>query len=155
VVDARLGQMDQASFETQPNWDHMLRSNKKLCLYVPINYNFRAVDGAVLLLDHSAKKAHLFLLQITLSIRHKDSEADFYSSMWFSWVQSIEAAGFTVESTFVWIDKEQPSMQFQPALTKKLCSGGKVVQPEYYSTHVGIGQIDQKLGVIQFRQWHG
>ena len=148
VVDERLGRMDQASFETLPNWDYMLWSDKELCLYVPTNYNFRAVDGAILLLDHSAKSAHLFLLQITLSMRHKESDKDFYSNMWFEWVESIETAGFTVESTFVWIDKKQPSTQTEPVLTRTLRSGTKIVRPEYCSTHVGIGQVDERLAVV-------
>jgi len=66
AVDPRLGQMDQAFYKTQPNWDHMLLGNKEQCLYVPMNYNFRAVDSVRVLLDHKAMIAHPFLLHITI-----------------------------------------------------------------------------------------
>jgi hypothetical protein len=148
VVHPDLGRMDQASFKTQPDWRNLLWSNKSLCLYVPTDYNFRAVDGVILLLDHKAKIAHLFPLQITLSMRHKESDKDFYSEMWFPWIQPFEHAGITVNSTFVWIDKKEPSTRSQSPLIKELRSGTRIVHPGYNSVHVGIREVDSELASI-------
>jgi len=81
-------------------------------------------------------------------MRHKESDKDFYSKTWFSWIVDLEFAGFTVKSTFVWIDKKQPSTGSQPAPIKQLRSGEKLVQPEYCSMHLGIGQVDRKLAIV-------
>jgi hypothetical protein len=131
VVDTRLTKMDHAMFNVQPNWQNLLSSDHTHCLYVPTNFNFPAVDGAILFLDHRQKIAHLFLLQITLSLRHRDSDATFYTQMWRNWTKAITEAGFTdIDTTFVWINKQQPSSEAKPGVSRTTCQGTKDVHPD-------------------------
>ena len=148
IVSPSLGQMSHAPFTIKPNWDHQLSSGHPVCLYVPTAYNFKAVDAIILHVDYNTKKVNMYLIQITLSIWHKPSDKDFYGEMWERWVESLENAGFTVESTFVWIDKKQPAGHTGPQLVKKLWSGTKTIHPEYCSVHVGIGQVDPRLAIV-------
>jgi hypothetical protein len=145
AVNTQLRRMSHASFQGRPNWDALLKSDYELCLYTPRPYNFKAVDGVILLLCHSTKQAHMYPIQFTLSMRHKKSDKDFYTEMWRSWAKPIEDAGFTLESTFVWIDKKQPSDQIEPARVRKLKSQEIIVHPEYRVTHVGVEQVDPRL----------
>ena len=146
VVNPILDRMDRVSFRYTPDWDNLLLTDKTRCLYVPTTFNFNyGVDGVILLLDHSTKEAHLYPIQMTLSLRHKASDSDFYSMRGLSWIRSIEEAGFVVNMTFVWIDKEQPSNELYSALTKHFRSRSLFARPAYVSTHIGIGQVDKQL----------
>jgi len=146
VVDQRLTKMDHAVFQVLPRWQDLLSSDHTCCLYVPTSFNFPAVDGAILLLDHKKKIAHLFPLQITLSLRHRDSDATFYAQKWRSWTKGITEAGFTnIATTFVWIDKKQPSSEAKPKVSRTTRQGTTAVHPGYQSIHVGIKDIDPTL----------
>ena len=145
AVSTRLGRMSHSSFQEKPNWNQLLTTDETTRLYIPTTYNYRAVDGVILFLDHRFKQAHMYPIQITISMRHKKSDKDFYAEMWKEWVAPIEMAGFTIESTFVWIDRKQPSEQIEPALVKEFRSGMKIVRPDYRVIHIGIEQVDRDL----------
>ena len=145
MVDSNLNQMDRVMFQDKPSWKNRLLTKEKCCLYVPAAYNFDHVDGVILRLDDRDKKAHLYPIQITLSLRHKASDSDFYSTMYPNWIKPIEDEGFAVESTFVWIDKKEPSVQSHPGLSRNLHSGNRTVRCRYNSTHIRIGRVDEKL----------
>jgi hypothetical protein len=101
------------------------------------------MDAVILLVDYDTKMAHMYPIQITLSMWHKDSEEKFYTGLRWKWV---EKAGFTVKSTFVWIDKKQPADHIAAQVVRKLRSGTKIVRPEHCSVHIGVGQVDHILG---------
>ncbi|KAF8343536.1 hypothetical protein F5887DRAFT_918364 [Amanita rubescens] len=145
VVNPKLKQMSTASFKTQPNFDHHLSSDHDVCLYIPDDYNFMAVDGVILLLNRTSKKATVFSIQFTLSQNHKQSDKDFHEKLWSTWTEPIASAGFKVRSTFVWIDKEQPSEHVEDKVVKKLRSGRKIVHPKYSVIHVGAKAVHPRL----------
>jgi len=66
------------------------------------------VDGVILLLDRASKQATMFPIQFALSKDNTQSDKEFYTKLWPTWIQAIISAGFTVQSTFVWIDKSSP-----------------------------------------------
>lgn len=143
AVDPKLGRMSSASFETQPAFAQLLSTDHTTCLYVPIN--FMAVDGIILLLDRASKKATMFSIQFTLSHNHKQSDKEFHMRLWSTWIEPIVSAGFSVHSTFVWIDKNQPSDHVEHEVVRVLRSGDKVVHPEYSVVHVGVEMVDSRL----------
>ncbi|KAF8228860.1 hypothetical protein L208DRAFT_1402992 [Tricholoma matsutake] len=146
VIDERLGKMGHSVFHHQPIWQNLLSSDHTHRLYVPTDFNFQAVDGAILLLDRVKKIAYLFLLQITLSLRHKDSEETFYTEMWRKWTMEITQAGFsTIYTKFVWIDKKQPSAKAKPEMSRTTRQGTTPVHPKYESVHIGVVDVDPKL----------
>jgi hypothetical protein len=65
--------------------------------------------------------------------------------MWQEWKTGLTVAGFTVELTFVYIDKTQPTAEVVPELAKGLWNVTKVVYPRYSRVHVGIEQVDRRL----------
>jgi hypothetical protein len=145
AVHPELGRMSTASFETQPAFTQLLSTDHTIRLYVPTAYNFMAVDGVILLLDRASKKATMFSIQFTLSQNHKQSDKEFHMRLWSTWIEPIVSAGFSVHSTFVWIDKKQPSEHVEPKLVKVLRSGDKVVHPDYSVVHVGVEMVDSRL----------
>ena len=145
AVDQNLGRMLTASFETQPVFTEFLSTDHNVRLYIPAAYNFMAVDGIILLLDRASSQATMFPIQFTLSPNHKQSDKDFHTKLWSTWIELLTSAGFIVQSTFVWIDKKQPSDHFEPELVRALRSGNKVVHPEYSVVHVGVEMVDSRL----------
>jgi hypothetical protein len=132
AVNPSLGRMSHTSFKTKPDWDHQLSAGHTIRLYIPTAYNFKAVDAVILFVDYETAKVHMYLIQITLIMQHKPSEKAFYRGMCEDWVRSLKEAGYTVESTFVWIDKKQPVNRIKP-------------QPRYLSMHIGIADVDPRL----------
>jgi hypothetical protein len=146
AVHPDLGRMSTANFGTEPAFDQLLSTNNHtICLYVPTAYNFMSVDGVILLVDHNSKKATMFPIQFTLSQNHKQSDGEFHTRLWLTWIKPITSAGFSVHSTFVWIDKKQPSEHVEPKVVKKLQSGSKFVHPEYSVVHVGVEMVNSRL----------
>jgi hypothetical protein len=149
AVHRKLGKMSTASFQDNPAFEEFLSSNHTSCLYIPTAFNFKAVDGVVLLLERgSKKKATMFPIQFTLSQNHPRSDKKFYEELWSTWIQPIVSAGFCVHSTFVWIDKKQPSECVKPKVVKELRSGDKIVQPEYSVVHVGVEMVNKRLASV-------
>ncbi|KAM6502225.1 hypothetical protein JOM56_002202 [Amanita muscaria] len=148
AVNPKLGQMSTASFSRQPAFNAFLLSDHNICLYVPNAYNFKTVDGVILLLDRASKQATMFPIQFTLSQNHKQSDKEFHTQLWPSWIEPITAAGFSVQSTFVWIDKKQPSEHVELKLVRVLRSGDREVHPEYTVVHVGVKMVDSRLASV-------
>jgi len=148
AVHPKLGRMSHAFFETHPNFTQFLATDHETCIYFPTSYDFRAVDAVILFLDRSSKQAIIFPIQFTLTPRDKPSDKDFHTMFWSGWIEPIDSAGYSVQSTFVWIDKKQPSEDVEPKLVKSLRSGDKVVHPDYSVIHVGVKMVDQRLASV-------
>jgi hypothetical protein len=145
AVDPKLGRMSTGSFGTQPAFSEFLLTDHTIRLYIPTTYNFLTVDGVILLLDRASKQATMFSIQFTLSQNHKQSDVEFHTRLWSTWVEPIISAGFSVESTFVWIDKKQPSEHVKGELVRELRSGDKVIHPAYTVHHVGVEMVNARL----------
>ena len=145
AVHPNLGRMTTARFEAEPAFTEFLSTDHTIRLYIPDAYNFIAVDGVILLLNRTSKQATMFPIQFTLSQNHKQSDKEFHTRLWSTWIKPITLAGFSVQSTLVWIDKKQPSEDVKPKLVKSLRSGTKAVHPEYSVVHVGVEMVDSRL----------
>lgn len=145
AVHPGLDRMPSASFDDKPAFDNFLSTERERCLYIPTAYNFKTVDGAILLLDRQSKKATIFAIQFTLSDRHKQSDVEFHTELWSKWIKPIVRAEFTVDSTFVWIDTKEPSQHVHRKTVRALRSGDQVVHPEYSVIHVDVETVDRKL----------
>ena len=140
-----LGPMATATFETVPDWYPFLNSGHTHRLFIPTAYNFKAVDGVILLLNRSGKSALMLPIQFTLSPRHRSSDDVFYTTMWWEWVRPLEEAGFKVESTFVWIDPNQPADEIKDVVIKAFRHNEKTVRPGYRAKHIEVEKVDLKL----------
>jgi hypothetical protein len=145
AIDPKIGRMSTARFLGQPDFSEIFSTGHTTCLYVPIPYNFMTVDGVILLLDRDSKKATIFSIQFTLSQNHKQSDKQFHMMLWPTWSQQLFSAGFNVQSTFVWIDKKQPSEHAELEQVRALRSGAKVIHPAYSVIHVGVESVNSGL----------
>jgi hypothetical protein len=152
TVNPNLKQMSTATFQSNPDFSEFLSTDLTTRLYIPIPYNFKAVDGVILSLDRKSKRATMFPIQFTLSKDHKESDKDFHTLLWPRWREKIVSAGFEVYLTFVWIDQKQPSIRFEPEQVKTLRSGNMVCD-EYSVIHVGVEDVDLNLAsALRFKQ---
>jgi hypothetical protein len=140
-VNKSLRKMDYAWFVTQPSW----KMDQPCCLYIPSAYNYQSIDGIILSLDSRKKHAHLFPVQITLSRKHKNVEDPFYRQLYPEWIKSFQSDGFTVDSTFVWIDEKGPNEEQKAEQSRKLRGRTIVLAPGHTSVHIGVRHVDKRL----------
>jgi hypothetical protein len=141
-VNSQLDKMGRRFFDDTPDWS----SNISRTLYVPTSSSFEAIDGIILM--QAGEDAHLFPIQITIIPRHKDSESTFFAKRWGEWVKPLQDRGLKIHTTFVWIDLQPPSEKHRTARVQELRTRDILVNPEYRSTHLGISQVDSRLGEL-------
>ncbi|PVF93480.1 hypothetical protein CPB86DRAFT_818794 [Serendipita vermifera] len=149
VVQPELTKMEAIAFPQDPYWNPQITSKTACRLYYPDKYNYRCIDGIILLLKfepQEAKEAHFFPMQVTLNKVHKDSEADFYQGIqWPAWKKELENAGFAVKSTFVWIGKGASSSEVKRLRSKKTRHTDMEFETEYLSRYINIAKVDSTL----------
>jgi hypothetical protein len=148
AINQKLSRMSTTSFSICPDFGEFLSSGHTTRLYVPIPYNFMAVDGVILLLDRKSKQVTMFSIQFTLSQNYKQSYTQFLTELLPAWSKKIilaASAGFTVQSTIVWIDKKQPSKHVKCEQVKALRFNNMDIYPEHSVIHVGVESVDSSL----------
>jgi hypothetical protein len=71
---------------------------RSLALYVPLNFNYRDIDGLILQLNFTTKQAYMFPIQVTIAKSHKDSKRSVFSN-WGSWTRGLN--DFEITATFL------------------------------------------------------
>jgi hypothetical protein len=104
------GELERRFFHDTPVWNTALNS------YLPEQFNYANVDGAIPHVTSRApnRKAHLYLIQITTAMKHKNSEDALYRNQWSKWAADLDRQGWDLTSTFIWIDREKPEKTLQP-----------------------------------------
>jgi hypothetical protein len=113
IVALALTKMHTVTFQSPIPWGGCLDEDKTLRLFLPNVYNFRFIDAIILRLDTESNQAHLYPIRMTLLGSHMDSERQFYEYLWPSWSKDLAKYGLKVDSTFIWIDKDRPSIPWQ------------------------------------------
>jgi len=85
-----------------------------LALYIPLTFNFKAIDGLILSLDKVNMVAHLIPIQVTISQRHSDSESKFFEN-WSNWISGL--GSYSANATFLWITKASGPISNKVAYT--------------------------------------
>jgi len=131
----------------KPNWNTLIDNDQHDChLYLPSQFNYTNIDAAILhIKSRKSKDAHLYLIQVTLAKKHKDSEMLFYQKQWQDWVHDLESNKWTLNSTFVWIDLKQPDEQLKQKKVLGLRSRDAEVHPEYTHRRVGLTSLDPRF----------
>ena len=136
-------------FQQVPKWDSFIDSTDHTYtsrLYLPNTFNYANVDGAILqITSRKRKRAHLYLIQITLAKHHKDSETAFYQNQWRNWVQALEEKSWRVKSTFVWIDKQAPEQGVKEQKVLVTRSGERELTPRYHYWRSGFQSLDMRF----------
>lgn len=146
AVDSKLDQeIGTRWFSETPDWVSFIQDMDDCCLYLPEQFNYPNIDGAILLLNRKQKQAHLFVIRVTLTRKHKDSEMRFYETQYEGWTKTLRIENFTVSSSFVWIGQSERSSEVIPPVIEDTQSGTRVVRPEYTRHCVSIESLDKML----------
>ena len=143
AVSTDLGKpMKVEYFEVTPAWTTFIQSGESLRLYLPLTFNYPAINAAILQLNCTNMTAHLFLIQVALAKRYKKSEANFYQNQWPTWTKPLVDNNFQIKSTFVWIDEHGPEKHEAP---ETVWNTTHVLNAAYTTQHVGVAQMNRSL----------
>ena len=140
--------LDKVFFDQQPDMKQLLNGCKTCQLYLPTIFNFPNIDALIVRVNNKGKGkgAYFYPIQITIAKVHKDSEAAFYREQWEAWKDPFVQKGYKVFSTFVWVNREEPSKKDVPEKTrgsrqKKVM----VVEHAWQVETVTIKSLDMRL----------
>jgi hypothetical protein len=77
-----------------------LSIDKPSTYYVPLQFNFKAIDALYVEVNEHKRTAKIVAIQITVAKRHTDSASNFFAD-WEAWTCSLR--GFTITPIFLWI----------------------------------------------------
>ena len=114
---------------------------------MPTAFNFRAIDGIILLLypskgGNKKKKALLLPLQVTIAKSHSDSEKIFFND-WDKWVASLQ--DFDVDVEFLWVTDGDSSFKEIKEEYRWTRSGKVLKHPAYRSTNIPIKSVNPDI----------
>jgi hypothetical protein len=115
-------------------------------LYVPISFNFRAVDAVMVFRDKARTEAVVVGVQITISKTHSDSETKFFAD--WQWWESVLGCS-KVSFRFLWIledAKGKLGTEDVDAGKRPLRGTTKVFHPPFTRTRVTVKDISKDIG---------
>jgi hypothetical protein len=117
-------------------------------LYVPAVYNFKAIDGLLVILDADERLVHLVPLQITIASVHDNSETKFFED-WKVWTDQFIKEGYIVHCSFVWIEQhvQEWNKSEVSEMVKRLRGKERVIQVSHRSYRLPIKMVNE--GVVQ------
>ncbi|KAK2784170.1 hypothetical protein FQN53_008779 [Emmonsiellopsis sp. PD_33] len=118
--------------------------DKEVALYWPKNFNFPPVDALLLRLNSAAKRAELFVIQITIQQDHRDSEERFFRD-WASWRRCLYDYDITV--TFFRITAHGKS-EGKPVVEKSheaRGEGDKTVGLQYQFVDISLEDVNASV----------
>lgn len=110
--------------------------------YVPLKFNFKAVDAIYVEVNERKSTATIVAIQITVAKRHRDSPADFFAQ-WEQWIHLLK--DFTIMPIFLWIVEGTRGEADVKGKLRELRTGQKTLWPEYVTHWVSIDQVDKNL----------
>lgn len=138
-IGANLGtSMELRLLEGSPDFGNAITD--KPVLYRPRKFNFRAIDGVIILVksddDKEKKKLSIFPFQITVTPHtHSDSRELFFKHFGW-WITDLPK--FDVELEFLWITPECRDSQEYPADTK-------LKRPKHIERYIPFEVVDKEI----------
>jgi len=124
-----------------------LSIEKESTYYVPLMFNFKAIDALYVEVNQPQKTARLVAIQITVAKRHTDSAYKFFAD-WEAWTDSLTRSGFTITPLFLWIVENTRGKAEVEARLTELRQRRITVNPSYVAHWVMIDQVDKVLADI-------
>jgi len=146
VIQGLQKPLEKASFDDYPSVANMVLDGRRWRLFVPSTYYFANIDAAVLHMDHTKRMAHAYLIQVTIAKDHKDSENIFYENQWKRWEAKFREHNYKVDSTFVWINREEPTTQDVEPVSRRTRNAGKTITVQgRKSMRISVKALDLAL----------
>lgn len=148
--NAELGnQLKMEPFDDVPPLATVSDNNRADRLYVPNAFNYSNIDGAIVRLDFDAKKARVYLIQVTIAKSHKDSEQDFYLKQWGKWKAVLESNGYQASSEFIWVglwksDTKVVAGQGRPTRQEP----DRITVDPHTTSRVSVETLDKQLDTL-------
>jgi hypothetical protein len=116
---------------------------QEVTLYVPLRFNFPAVDAVIVEVDGKKKAVLLVPLQITIADRHSDSEEKFFET-WADWEGQLH--GYSVRVLFVWVKEGTRSPVESIEERKKDLRRAIVGRPGYERSSITVKDVNHDVG---------
>jgi hypothetical protein len=138
--NAPQGELWRKFFQEVPDWNTAYDK----CLYMPMQFNYANFGGATLhITSRKPNKAHLYLIQVTIAMEHKNFEVAFCRDQWSKWVEDLIENGWDLKSTSIWIDRKEAEESQRAQVTKiPAC-------PHYTRWRTGFTSIDSRFGRVE------
>ncbi|RPB23915.1 hypothetical protein L211DRAFT_808963 [Terfezia boudieri ATCC MYA-4762] len=115
-------------------------------LYIPVSFNYRAVDAILVAVDKQKDEAIITGVQITISRTHSDSEAKFFSG-WEWWRDIVDCT--TVSFRFLWIVEDvgqNPATALIQSGKRRLRSHTALWCPGFERRYVSVKDVSMDIG---------
>ena len=116
-------------------------------LYIPAAFNYKAVDGILVALDTANDTARITAIRITISERHSDSEARFFTD--WKWWRDIVACS-KVKFRFLWIIEDvgnKPAIQMVEAEARQIRRQEQIWSPDFERRCVSVKDVSMDIGI--------
>lgn len=113
-------------------------------LYVPLDFNFKAIDCLYVRLNYNEKVAFVTGIQITIAKDHKDNETQFFETLMMT-TERLRNAHFEVVPSFMWIHDGERARTEVEAAGRKLRSRTVPTTHKHTTYWVSIDQVDVVL----------
>jgi hypothetical protein len=121
-----------------------IQGKQKGCrFYIPIAFNFKAIDGLILSWDRNKMEAILIPIQITIAKTHSDSVTKFFSDWSRHWSKQLPI--FTVKVIFVWIGVSESWMMQHTACHQELRNRTLIMRPNFTEVAIHLKNVNDTL----------
>jgi hypothetical protein len=121
-----------------------LTTDDRSIYYVPVKFNFKAIDALYVAVDKVKRTARVVAIQSTVAKRHKDSATAFFAD-WDQWTNLLK--GFTLQTTFLWIVEDKRGKKEMKQTLIKLRTRTITTSPVHSVSWVMADQVDKGLGL--------
>lgn len=119
-----------------------ISQEEEYAYYVPLKFNFKAIDALYVHLDRKKKAVRLVAIQITVAKWHTDSEAAFYAGL-AMWLHGL--TDFEITTDFLWIHEGQRDRVEVEEKITELRTKTHVNWPKHEVHWVSIEQVHRDL----------
>lgn len=119
-----------------------LSIDKPSTYYVPLQFNFKAIDALYVEVNEHKRTAKIMAIQITVAKQHTDSASKFFAD-WEAWTCSLR--GFTITPIFLWIVENKRGKDEVEAKLIELRQRQITSIPAHTTHWVMVDQIDKIL----------
>jgi len=122
----------------QDPFPSLIPSTNRPVLHIPQIFNYKAIDGVIVKKEpvpgRQKQQLFIYLLQITVARKHKDSHKTFFGD-WKKWVNGL--GEFDVIPEYIWISQEGGDTKEHPQTDK---------WPAHVERNIAISEVDKQIG---------
>lgn len=123
--------------------DLVLDTTHLCVLYIPSIWNFSAIDGLIVKIEHEKETAHILPIQITVNNHHSRSDDKFFTDIWGSLKSQLN--DYTIFIKFIWITLRNKEPELIQCCKRQSRSGEQEINPEYTRFWINVETINNDI----------